>query len=100
MSIDWWGTMVTPAILSPGALLTMSSGDAAVSFNDRLRAETRVSGGLTAAEAARRAETTSGEVAARASDVDADVDPFAEAGSRQLFLDGTERQAQELDHVV
>jgi outer membrane protein TolC len=57
--------------LLSGALLVTTFVDEEPAFSDRLRAETGVAGGLTAAEAARRAEITSGDVAARAAEVDA-----------------------------
>jgi outer membrane protein TolC len=62
--------MLLTTLLS-GALLVTAVAAAEPTFSDRLRAETGVAGGLTAAEAARRAETTSGDVAARAAEVDA-----------------------------
>jgi outer membrane protein TolC len=63
--------MMFLATLLSGALLVTAVADEEPAFSDRLRAETGVAGGLTAAEAAHRAETTSGDVAARAADADA-----------------------------
>jgi len=63
--------MIQLAALVSGALLATAVAAEEPAFSDRLRAETGVAGGLTAAEAARRAETTSGDVAARAAEVDA-----------------------------
>jgi outer membrane protein TolC len=57
------------ATLFASALLATAVEEPA--FTDRLVAETGLAGGLTAVEAARRAETTSGEVAARSAEVDA-----------------------------
>jgi outer membrane protein TolC len=54
-----------------GALLATALADEGPAFSDRLQVETGVVGGLTAAEVARRAETTSGDVAARAAEADA-----------------------------
>jgi outer membrane protein len=65
--------------LSAFGLLTFS--DAEATFSERLRAETHVAGGLTASEAAERAEATSGDVAARRAEVDA-----AEATAAQSRL--------------
>ena len=65
--------------LSTFGLLTFS--DAEPTFSERLRAETHVAGGLTAAEAAARAEATSGDVAARRAEIDA-----AEATAAQSWL--------------
>jgi len=50
-------------------------------FSERLSAETHVAGGLTAAEAAGRAEATSGDVAARRAEIDA-----AEAAAAQAWV--------------
>ncbi len=55
--------------------------DAEPSFNDRLLAETHVPGGLTAGEAATRADANSGEVAARAADIE-----VAQATAAQSWL--------------
>jgi len=57
------------AIVIQGALLASPVGVEEPAFSDLLRAEVGVAGGLTAAEAALSAETTSGDVAARAAEV-------------------------------
>ncbi|HMF40211.1 MAG TPA: TolC family protein [Polyangia bacterium] len=63
---------MTPlAIALSTVLLAATVADGEPAFSERLRAETGVVGGLTATEAARRAETTSGDVAARQAEIDA-----------------------------
>ena len=59
--------------LSPFLALFLSLADAHPGFQARLAAETNVAGGLTAAEAALRADATSGEVEARRAEIDAAV---------------------------
>ena len=61
-------TALVTAVSTLG-LLTFS--DTEPPFIERLRAETHVVGGLTAAEAAARADATSGDVAARSAEIDA-----------------------------
>ena len=65
--------------LSAFGLLTFSDGEP--TFSERLRAETHVAGGLTASQAAERAESTSGDVAARRAEIDA-----AEATAAQAWV--------------
>jgi outer membrane protein len=59
------------ATLLAGVLLAPAAAAGNPAFDDRLAAETGVAGGLTAAEAARRAEATSGNVSAGAAEVEA-----------------------------
>ena len=83
--------MLLTTILS-GALLVTAAAPEEPAFTDRLLVETGVAGGLTADEAARRAQTTSGDVGARGAEVD--VAAAAVAQARLAFfpwLAGTAR---------
>ncbi len=71
--------MLLVALLS-SALLGASVAGGSPAFSDRIREETGVAGGLTAAQAAARAWTTSADVAARAAEVDAAGAAVAQSG--------------------